>query len=200
MRTRQKLTAVGAVALASTAMGGGALATSHAMADSATPAKGTMTVISMTADSGGAFKCVYDNIDLPTVGVGTGVPAPGGAPTEVAGQAFNVVTGTGPVDANGKPIAGSVLVSSGSMQLPDGAVPPAGAPTLVVASATADGSATEGGTSTAGAGETTQAGPVLSGAPPGMPIAIDSVNARPGTAEECAAMKPTTITAPPSAP
>ena len=162
-------------------MGGGALATSHAMADSATPAKGTMTVISMTADSGGAFKCVYDNIDLPTVGVGTGVPAPGGAPTEVSGQAFNVVTGSGPVDANGKPIAGSVMVSSGSVQLPDGAVPPAGAPTLVVASATADGS-------------------VPPGPPPGMPIAIDSVNARPGTAEECAALKPTTLPAPPTAP
>ncbi len=200
MRTRQKLTAVGAVALASTAIGGGALATSHAMADSTTPAKGTMTVISMTPDSGGAFKCVYDNIDLPAVGVGTGVPSPGGGPTAVSGQAFNVVTGTGPVDASGKPIAGSVMVSTGSVQAPDGAVPPAGAPTLVVASATAGGQGTEGGTSTAGSGETTQAGSVLSGLPPGMPIAVDSVNARPGTAEECAAMKPTTIAAPPSAP
>ena len=75
---------------------------------------------------------------------------------------------------------------------PDGA-PPAGAPTLVV-TGSADGTATEAGTSAGGAGETTQAGQV----PPGLPpIAIDSVDARPGTAEECAAMKPTTGLVPP---
>jgi hypothetical protein len=177
-------------------MGGGALATSHAMADSTTPAKGTMTVISMTADSGGAIKCVYDNIDLPTVEVGTGVPIPGGSPTVVSGQATSLITGTGPVDANGKPVAGAVIVSTGSAGVPDGVLP-AGAPTLVAVSATSQGTGTEAGTTTGGPGETTQAGQV----PPGLaPIAIDSVNTRPGTAEECAAMKPTTLAAPPATP
>ena len=193
MRTRQKLTAVGALALASSAIGGGAVATSHAMAaDSTTPDKGTITVISMTNDSDGAFKCVYNDIDLPTVAVGTGIPGQDGGPTVISGQATSVVTGTGPVDANGKPIAGAVLVSTGSATLPNGA-PPAGAPTLVV-TGSADGTNTEAGTSAGGAGESTQAGQV----PPGLPpIAIDSVDARPGTAEECAAMKPTTGLVPP---
>ena len=164
------------------------------MADSTTPGKGTITVISMTSDSDGAFKCVYDNIDLPTVGVGTGIPNQAGSPTVVSGQATNVITGTGPVDADGKPIAGAVMVSTGSAVLPDGA-PPAGAPTLVV-TASADGTNAEAGTSAGGAGETTQSGQV----PPGLPpIAIDSVDARPGTAAECAAMKPTTVLAPPPA-
>ncbi|HEX2785978.1 MAG TPA: hypothetical protein VHN36_20565 [Ilumatobacteraceae bacterium] len=193
MRTRQKLTAVGAVALATSAIGGGAVATSHAMADSTTPAKGTMTVISMTADSGGAFKCVYDDIDLPTLAVGTGTPNLAGGPTVVSGEATSVITGTGPVDANGKPIAGAVMVWTGSATPPDGA-PPAGEPTLVMVNATADGTDAEAGTSVGGAGETTQAGQVPSGLPP---IAIDSVDARPGTAEECAAMKPTTVLDPP---
>jgi len=196
MRTRQKLTAVGALALASSAIGGGAVATSHAMAaDSTTPDKGTMTVISMTSDSDGAIKCVYDDIDLPTVGVGTGIPGqPGDGPTVVSGQSTNVVTGSGPVDANGKPIAGAVMVSTASVGLPAGA-PPAGAPTLVV-TGSADGSATEAGTSAGGVGETTQAGQV----PPGLPSidSINSVDARPGTAEECAAMKPTTGLVPPT--
>lgn len=199
MRTRQKLTAVGAVTLATSAIGGGALATSHAMADSTTPGKGTMTVISMTSGSSGAIKCVYDNIDLPVVRVSPGAPSQVGSPTEVSGGAINVITGSGPVDANGKPMAGTVVLSSGAVGLPNGEVP-AGAPTLVAVSATAQGSATEAGTTAGGAGETTKAGPVLSGLPPLEPIAIDSVNARPGTAEECAAMKPTALPVPPSAP
>jgi hypothetical protein len=72
MRTRQKLTAVGAITLATTAVVGGAVVTSHAMADSPIPAKGTMTVVSMTNGSD-PIKCVYDNVDLPT-------------PPDVAGQ------------------------------------------------------------------------------------------------------------------
>ena len=123
------------------------------------------------------------------MGVGTGVPIAGGSPTVVSGQATTLITGTGPVDANGKPIAGAVMVSTGSAGVPDGVLP-AGAPTLVAVNATAQETGTAGG-----AGETTQAGQV----PPGLtPIAIDSVNARPGTAEECAAMKPTTVLATPS--
>ena len=52
MRTRQKVTAVGAVALASAAIGGGALFTSHAMAaDPTPPATGTLVIISRSAGS-----------------------------------------------------------------------------------------------------------------------------------------------------
>jgi hypothetical protein len=182
MRTRQKLTAVGAIALATSAVGGGAVATSHAMSDSPTPAKGTMTVISMTG-SDGAIKCVYDDIDLPTLAVGTGVPGQAGSPIQVSGEAISVISGTGPVDANGKPIAGTVTVSSGS------AIGPL-----------TEASTTEAGTAAAGSGETTQIGSVPPGLPVGAPIAIDSADARPGTAEECAALKPTTLPAPPAAP
>ncbi len=182
------------MALATSAIGGGAVATSHAMADTTTPAKGTMTVISMTAGSDGAIKCVYDNIDLPTLAVG-GAPGTSGGPINVIGN--------GPVDANGKPVAGAVIVSSGSAVLPSGDAP-AGAPTLVTGGGAISGTvqaSTEAGTAAGGVGDTT-GGPVLSGLPPGGPIAIDSANARPGTAEECAALKPTTaaLPAPPAAP
>jgi len=57
MRTRQKVTAVGAVALASAAIGGGALFTSHAMAAGPTPpATGTLVIISRSAGSDQAIK------------------------------------------------------------------------------------------------------------------------------------------------
>ena len=85
MRVRQKLTAVGACALATTAVLGGAAVTSHAMGESPTPDKGTMTVIAMTSDTDGAIKCVYDDIDLPA--------PPSGAGTEFTTQTGGAVQG-----------------------------------------------------------------------------------------------------------
>jgi hypothetical protein len=191
MRTRQKLTAVGALALATSAVGGGAVVTSHAMADEPTPAKGTMTVISMTDGSESAIKCVYDDVDLPVPPLhsvlGTEIGGQAAIPAG-AGEAFDVVTGNGPVDANGDPIAGAVIIASGTATLPDGQVP-GDPPDFTI--------------NTSIAGATTQRGDGTTVLPP-LPagaVVIDSLNARPGTAEECAAMKPTSMASPvPAAP
>ena len=121
-----------------------------------------MTVIAMTADSDGAVKCVYDDIELPTPQLrsvlGTDVGGQVGAIPAGAGvdAAFDVIAGAPPLDANGDPI-GAVIVSSGTMTLPDGgeiAVPPPGA------------------------------------------VLLDADDARPGTPEECAALKPTSVMPP----
>ena len=172
MRVRQKLTAVGACALATTAVLGGAAVTSHAMGESPAPDKGTMTVIAMTSETDGAIKCVYDDIDLPA--------PPNGAGTEFNTQsggaqagAINVVSGSGPVDADGKPTAGAVMVSAGSVIAPDG-----------TASATP--------TFTVNSGEPGDLPPLPDGA-----VVLNSDDARPGTAEECAALKPSTTGLPP---
>ena len=190
MRTKQKLTAAGAFALATTAVLGGATVTSHAMSNGETPVKGTVTVVSMTSDSDGAIRCVYDDIDLPTapIGIGTaggtqiGADSTSGHPGQI-----NVIQGTGPLDQSGDPVAGAVLVSSGSMELPDGAAPGTG-PTFSV------GRAIGAATTSAGAIEVSADGATLP-APPSLPdgaIVLNADTARPGTAEECAALKPTT--------
>ena len=175
MRVRQKLTAVGACALATTAVLGGAAVTSHAMGENPAPDKGTMTVIAMTSETDGAIKCVYDDIDLPAPPSGTGTEfntQSGGAVEGHAG-AINVVTGSGPVDADGKPTAGAVMVSAGSVIAPDG-----------TASATP--------TFTVNSGEPGDLPPLPDGA-----VVLNSDDARPGTAEECAALKPSTTGLPP---
>jgi hypothetical protein len=178
MRLRQKLTAVGACALATTAVLGGAAVTSHAMADTPTPDKGTMTVIAMTSDSDDAIKCVYDDIDLPSPpagGIGTGFGTQSGGVIQGHAEAIDIVSGTGPVDADGKPIAGAVMVSTGSVASEDGK--PGSAPTFTVNNGVAG-------------------DPALPPLPDGA-VVLNSEDARPGTAEECAALKPTTTGLPP---
>jgi hypothetical protein len=172
MRTRQKLTAVGACALATAAVLGGAAVTSHAMGESPTPDKGTMTVIAMTADSDGAIKCVYDDIDLPTApagGIGTGFGTQSATVIQGHAEAIDVVSGKGPVDADGKPIAGAVMVSTGSM-------------------------AANGEAGTAPTFSVNDGAPGDAALPP-LPdgaVVLNSEDARPGTAQECADLKPTT--------
>src|SRR3954454_3911483 len=107
MRTRQKLTAAGAFTLATCSIGGGAFVTSHAMASGTTPPRATLTVVSMSAGSDGAIKCVYDDVDLPTLplGVGTGANSGSGSVAGTASAPLAVnVTGSGPVDADGNPL------------------------------------------------------------------------------------------------
>ena len=172
MRVRQKLTAVGACALATTAVLGGAAVTSHAMGESPAPDTGTMTVIAMTSETDGAIKCVYDDIELPAPPSGAGVKFT----TEAGGvvgshaQAIYAVSGAGPVDADGKPAAGAVMVSAGSATGPDGTT--SDQPSFTVAG-----------------GEPGQLPPLPDGA-----VVLNSDDARDGTAEECAALKPSTTT------
>jgi hypothetical protein len=163
MRTRQKITAVGALALATTAVGGGAVVTSHAMADAPTPEKGTMTVVSMMAGPDSAIKCVYDDIELPVAAQGHGVLG-----IEAGNQMGSIP-------------AGAVIISD-TVTPADGEGP--GFPPNLTINKQFTGSVAIGG-------DVETALPV----PPGA-VVLDAADARPGTAEECAALKPTTIEPP----
>jgi len=167
MRTRQKLTAAGAIALATTAIGGGAVVTSHAMADSPVSAKGTMTVVSMT-DRTEPIKCVYDNVDLPAPPAGAGQPQFNTDTPGEAGGVLNVITGSaqggdgaGPATATRVAVSSAVAVSAGSA---------GGAPSVVVSSH----------------GDAVPPLPLPAGAK-----VIDLSDAREGTADECAALQST---------
>jgi hypothetical protein len=196
MRTKQKLTAVGAFALATTAVVGGAVVTSHAMSNGETPVKGTMTVVATTADSNGAIKCVYDDIDLPTAPIGLGTEAGtqvGDGSTAGHTALINVIGGKGPVDKDGNPVAGAVIVSSSSAALPDGATPGDG-PTLTVHGSIGAATTSSGAVSVSSDDATLP--PLPAGA-----VVLNADDARPGTAQECAALRPTTAPgAPPSIP
>jgi len=141
------------------------------MGESPAPDKGTMTVIAMTSDTDGAIKCVYDDIELPAAPNGSGT-----FNTQIGGvaqghaEAIDVVTGSAPLDADGKPAAGAVIVSAGAAVSPDGT--PSATPTFTV-----------------NGGEPGDLPPLPDGA-----VVINSDDARPGTAEECAALKPSTTT------
>ena len=164
MRTRQKVTAVGAVALASAAIGGGALFTSHAMAAGPTPpATGTLVIISRSAGSDQAIKCTYHDVDLPPLRPGTALVIHGVA---------------------GAPEGGSVQITGGPAAGPAGEEPGTKAAGAVF---------TQSGTeaSTAG-GDVTSFG--VQGPPPDGtgkgPLVLDDQDARQGTDAECAALRP----------
>jgi hypothetical protein len=161
MRTRQKVTAVGAVALASAAIGGGALFTSHAMAaGSAPPAKGTLVIITRAEGSDQAIKCTYHDVDLPALRPGTAHVVHGVAGAAEAGS-IKVTGGPGPEgEGPGTAAAGAVLTQGG---------PETGA----------------GGDMASFSVE----GPPPDGAGKG-PIVLDDQNARQGTDAECAALRP----------
>jgi hypothetical protein len=137
MRTRKKVTAVGAVALASAAIGGGALFTSHAMAaGSAPPAKGTMVIVTRSAGSDEAIKCTYQDVDLPPLQPGTAhvVHGVAGAPEAGSVQVTDGPKGTG-AGLRAVLVQGSAEVTAGGGDgptfdtagaPPDGATPPPG--------------------------------------------------------------------------
>ena len=164
MRTRQKVTAVGAVALASAAIGGGALFTSHAMAAGPTPpAKGTLVIISRSAGSDQAIKCTYHDVDLPPLRPGTA----------------HVIHGV-----SGAPEGGSVQITGGPAAEPAGE-----GPGTKAAGAVFTQSGTEAST---GGGDVTSFG--VQGPPPDGtgkgPLVLDDQDARQGTDAECAALRP----------
>jgi hypothetical protein len=165
MRTRQKVTAVGAVALASAAIGSGALFTSNAMAaDPAPPATGTLVIISRSAGSDQAIKCTYHDVDLPPLRPGTAhvihgsAEAPEGGSVEITGGP----AGVGPVgDGPGTKAAGAVFTQG---------APDADAGGGDVASFSVEGPP-----------------PVDAGK---GPVVLDDLDARQGTDAECAALRP----------
>ena len=164
MRTRQKVTAVGAVALAGAAIGGGALFTSHAMAAGPTPpATGTLIIVSRSAGSDQAITCTYHDVDLPPLRPGTAhvvhgvAAAPEGGSVEITGGPAGGPAGDGP----GTRAAGAVFTQEGT------AVSAGGGDT---ASFNIEGPPPDGG----GKG----------------PLVLDDKDARQGTDAECAAMRP----------
>lgn len=162
MRTRQKVTAVGAVALASAAIGGGALFTSHAMAAGSTPpATGTLIIISRSAGSDQAIKCTYHDVDLPPLRPGTAhvihgvAEAPEGGSVEITGGPAGPTS-----DGPGTKAAGAVF--------------------------------TQSGTAIAGGDDVTSfgvEGPPPDGTGKG-PLVLDDKDTRQGTDAECAALRP----------
>ncbi|MCU1361416.1 MAG: hypothetical protein JWN99_2705 [Ilumatobacteraceae bacterium] len=171
MRTRQKLTAIGALTLASTAIGGGALVTAHAMTDEAPATTGTMTVISLSAGDDEAIQCTFDDVDLPVAVISTDGAGIG------AGVSTHIV------------VAGSTEI--GTATATEGDTLPAlpagepGQPTVVFGSAqTGDGPTS-----------------ITNGTPPdgadALPLlTVSSEDTRPGTDAECAALRPGTTPAP----
>ncbi|MCU1501978.1 MAG: hypothetical protein JWM12_1332 [Ilumatobacteraceae bacterium] len=207
MRTRRKLTAIGALTLAGSAVVGGALVTSHAMAASTTPTKGTITVVSMQAGADSAIQCTYDGVDLPSP---AGVPGSGGAaltgavavPPDGGPNLIVRADGDGPQLVSGTAEDGSTVgdpavggaVGEGT---PVSRTDQSGATTYAVGQAVSaspadrsDGPATQTAGSPAADGSLP---PDLTGVPA---IVLDSKDARPGTAEECAALQPSTMVLP----
>jgi hypothetical protein len=169
MRTRGKFTAVAALALAGSAIAAGALVTSHAMAASSTPTRGTLTVVSMQPGDADAIECTYDDVEL------LGLPALPAGEAVTARAVLASASADGSSSSAGPPPEGSEVVS--------------GIPGTV-----------EAGTVVAGAGAGADDGPTfhVTGAAPapgteGPPpvFTLDSGNARPGTASECAALRAT---------
>ena len=160
MRTRQKVTAVGAVALASAAIGGGALFTSHAMAAGSAPlATGTLVIITRSEGSDQAIKCTYHDVDLPALRPGAAHVIHGVAGTPEAGSVQ--VTGGAPGDGPGTKAAGAV-VTEGRLDASAGG---GDAPTFNVEGPLPDGDAKP-------------------------PLVLDDQDARQGTDAECAALRP----------
>ncbi|MCU1393312.1 MAG: hypothetical protein JWM34_1740 [Ilumatobacteraceae bacterium] len=197
MRARKQLTAIGAIALATAAIGGGAAVTSHAMGSTSPPIKGTLTIVSMAAGADGAITCTYDDVDLPAPGVvgtvGSVSTGTGTAPSAVTGEAgsVGVVTATASADGDGKPLPGLITGEAGSVTIGTG---DGTGPSLETAGAPPAGSVTIG---TIVAEGNVAGGPTLTPVTGAVPaIVLDSNDARPGTAEECAALKPTTIGVP----
>jgi hypothetical protein len=133
MRTRQKVTAVGAVALATAAIGGGALFTSHAMAAGSKPATGTLIIVTRPAGSDQAIKCTYHDVDLPPIppgeaeGVGIAGSVEAGARQVVEGEPSG-----GPTLTHGSAmIEGGRATADGSAE-PPSPVPPGGRPPVVI--------------------------------------------------------------------
>jgi hypothetical protein len=134
MRTRQKLTAVGAVAVAGAAISGGALFTSHAMAAGSKPATGRLVVITKSDQDQQAYKCTFDDIDLPAPGQGEGTVVHGVAGGGEAG-AIEVTEGT---PGEGPGLHGGLVVPEGRRHVSAGG---AGQPSFDTEGAPPDGKA-----------------------------------------------------------
>ncbi len=200
MRTRHKLTVAGALTLAAGTIGTGALITSHAMADSTPPAKGTVTVVSMSPGSDTAITCTYDDIDLPALSPGRSAGDPRSVVIGTRTSGEDGSTGTlPPLNAGTPGTPGTVQISGGEQS--------AGTDTSGAEASGTETSGTESaGPVTAGGsgpGEITTGVAVATGAgvasatpaPDGLPvIRLDGHDARPGTPEECAALRSTVPT------
>ena len=168
LRRATKLTLVGALALAGSAIGGGVLMTSHAMAADATPpATGTLTIVIRQTGAGDAIRCTFTGVALPAPPTGAGEP------------------GTHLVQAGGLN-HGVVSIEGAPAPAPDGASGP-----LAVRTSGTVGGGTGPGTLGVASGQVVSGASVDPAGTPPLPPIVDATNARPGTAEECSAVMPT---------
>jgi len=190
MRKRNMIISVASVGVASAAIGGGAFVTSSAMASTTTPDNATVSVVYMASGGDKPIKCTFDDVPVsndPTV-LGVGLPgvasgsADGGAglTTTNVGAEPGLSAAGGPTgDGKGATVGGTIVVA--------GTAGSAGPVTV------------SGSAALAGAPSGAVAIGVLPGGPD-TPTLLSPDNVRPGTGEECAAVRPKAVPAPPTNP
>lgn len=176
MKQRSTIFAGLSFAVAGAAIGAGAIVSSNAMADGESPSTAnSVQVVSVGPDGEGAIRCTFDDVAMPTFMGSTPAGVPAGAQT-------GVIAVTGSFDGAVPPPSGDgpatqIVTNNG---LPIDGVP-------IEATLVTDGSAVGGGAPVLHtSGSQVQPG----SAPPGV-VLISSDDARPGTAEECAAIRTT---------
>jgi hypothetical protein len=188
MNKRHRFAAVGAFLVASGAITSGAIISSNAMASTTAPDKVTLTAI--TVDTNGqAISCTYDDIPIDHGALSGAIQATSGDVTTAGGatligpggdatKGFTITGTDGSLPAGVLQSGSATINADGTVTVsgPDGAPLPAGAAPAgaITVHATAGASADGKG-----------------------PIIINGTdNSRPGTAEECAALKPASVPGP----
>ena len=173
MQQRNTIFAGLSFAVAGAAIGAGAIVSSNAMADGDSPATASsVQVITIGANGEDPIQCTFDDVAMPAIISSTAAGAP-------AGGQRGVIAVTGSVDGAVPPSPGdsstTQIVTSGGLPLDGTSIEP----TLVT------------GGSTDGPVLRTAGSQVLPGSPPPGVVMLSSDDARPGTAEECAAIRAT---------
>lgn len=175
MQQRNTLFAGLSFAVAGAAIGAGAIVSSNAMADGDSPATASsVQIITIGTNGDDPIRCTFDDIAMPAIISSTAAGAP-------AGEQRGVIAVTGSVDGAIPPSGDS----STTQIVTSGGLPLAGAPnepTLV------KGGSTDG---TDGPVLQTSGSQVAPGGPPPSLVMLSADDARPGTAEECAAIRAT---------
>lgn len=158
--------ALASLSAATASIVAGALVSQHAVADSDTAPKATVTVVTGGSDGSGAYSCTFDDLTLPE-------------PGSMAGF------GTGGA-AGGTSVDGTSTAAGAFRVRGDG--PPAGSPGLVVRGSARGAAEGDGGAGPAPFVTSFSTGSAPDGA--GLPARpVELGEAREGTPEECAAVR-----------
>jgi hypothetical protein len=176
MQQRNTIFAGLSFAVAGAAIGAGAIVSSNAMADGDSSATAnSVQVITIGANGEDPIQCTFDDVAMPAIISSTAAGVP-------AGGQRGVIAVTGSVDGAVPPPSGD---SSTTQIVASGGLPLAGTPieaTLVT------GGSTDG---TDVPVLHTSGSQIAPGSPPPGLVMLSADDARPGTAEECAAIRAT---------